>query len=218
MSHGQKHKAEPVTPTLPMQNLKLLRTTPECGEFVNGVFVHSGGPSAWPGAEAASTPSHPGRGQKARSGPAPEELADRATEEIWIRDPFVTVAPACKGKPARYVMFGTTDRPPPGVGPYSAYAATGFACYTAASLSGPWNGPHVAFSAGVRCPTASSAHGRAQPHFWATTQFWAPEVTMFAGHWCAAWRCCQRTDPAPGAGTSRPRSASWAARAGASRC
>lgn len=76
--------------------------------------------------------------------------------EIQIRDPFVLPDPASR----RYYLFGTTDKncwEGPG---------EGFNCYHSADLEN-WTGPIAAF--------------RPPAGFWATTNFWAPEVHAFEG-------------------------------------
>ena len=70
-----------------------------------------------------------------------------------MRDPFILEA-----NPGEYVLFGTTDENLWG-GP-----GTGFDCYTSSDLA-DWSGPYSAF--------------RPEPGFWATTQFWAPEVHAY---------------------------------------
>ena len=78
------------------------------------------------------------------------------TGEIQIRDPFVV--PMKDG--GLYYMFGTTDKNcwlPPG---------TGFDCYKSRDLE-EWEGPIEAF--------------RPPEGFWATKNFWAPEVHAFNG-------------------------------------
>ena len=78
------------------------------------------------------------------------------TGEIQIRDPFV-VPMEDEGM---YYMFGTTDKNcwlPPG---------TGFDCYKSRDLD-EWEGPMEAF--------------RPPEGFWATKNFWAPEVHAFNG-------------------------------------
>ena len=78
------------------------------------------------------------------------------TADIHIRDPFVVPVPNEK----TYYLFGTTDADCWG-GP-----GTGFDCFTSRDLK-HWGGPFPAF--------------RPPGGFWATTNFWAPEVHRFAG-------------------------------------
>ncbi|MDF7798586.1 glycoside hydrolase family 43 protein [Pontiellaceae bacterium B1224] len=78
------------------------------------------------------------------------------THEIQIRDPFI-VPMKDEGI---YYMFGTTDKNcwlPPG---------TGFDCYKSQDLEN-WEGPIEAF--------------RPSDDFWATKNFWAPEVHEYNG-------------------------------------
>lgn len=78
------------------------------------------------------------------------------TSEIQIRDPFI-VPMADEGL---YYMFGTTDKNcwlPPG---------SGFDCYKSRDLE-EWEGPIEAF--------------RPAEDFWATKNYWAPEVHEFNG-------------------------------------
>jgi len=77
--------------------------------------------------------------------------------EIQIRDPFVLRVAAER----HYYLFGTTDK--------NAWngPGTGFDCYRSRDLA-EWEGPIAAF--------------RPPSDFWATTQFWAPEVHEFRGH------------------------------------
>lgn len=78
--------------------------------------------------------------------------------EIHMRDPFVLP----DRKAGTYYLFGTTDEDPwraPGIG---------FECYTSRDLE-RWDGPIPAF--------------RPEPGFWATHNFWAPEVHEFRGRW-----------------------------------
>ena len=77
------------------------------------------------------------------------------TADIHIRDPFVVPVPEEKV----YYLFGTTDANCWG-GP-----GTGFDCFTSRDLE-QWEGPFPAF--------------RPPPDFWATTNFWAPEVHRYA--------------------------------------
>ena len=75
--------------------------------------------------------------------------------EIQIRDPFILPLP----KRGEYLLFGSTDKnvwEGPGVG---------FDCYRSRDLL-HWDGPIPAF--------------RAPAGFWATTQFWAPEVFAYS--------------------------------------
>lgn len=81
-----------------------------------------------------------------------------ATEEIRIRDPFVVT----DREKQRYYLFGTTD-PMPWKGP-----GEGFLVYESRDLKN-WSYPKPAFT-----PPAN---------FWATTQFWAPEVHFYRGAW-----------------------------------
>ena len=78
--------------------------------------------------------------------------------EIPIRDPFVF--PDADG--GVYYLFGTTD-PNPWDGP-----GVGFDCYRSRDLK-LWKGPFPAF--------------RPPLDFWATKQFWAPEVHRFGGRY-----------------------------------
>lgn len=80
------------------------------------------------------------------------------TAEIPIRDPFV-LPDKTEGV---YYLFGTTDHWP-WDGP-----AQGFTCYRSRDLF-EWEGPIPAFSP--------------PPGFWATTNFWAPEVHRFNGRY-----------------------------------
>ena len=137
------------------------------GGFVDGVF--SMPPSPSPSRPTSGGSSCAPFAQLVREHALAQPVREYALEEIWIRDPYIVVAPAIKDKPARYLLFGTTDCPPPGASPYSAYPATGFSYYTASSLAGKWTGPFVAFSASAG--------------FWANTQFWAPEVCQYSGQW-----------------------------------
>ena len=78
------------------------------------------------------------------------------TNEIQIRDPFIVPMQ----EEGVYYMFGTTDKNcwlPPG---------TGFDCYKSSDLE-EWEGPIEAF--------------RPSDDFWATRNFWAPEVHAFDG-------------------------------------
>ncbi len=79
------------------------------------------------------------------------------TNDIQIRDPFVVPIE----EEGMYYLFGTTD--------VNAWRGkgTGFACYRSSDLM-EWDGPIPAF--------------RPPPAFWATTNFWAPEVHPFSGH------------------------------------
>lgn len=77
---------------------------------------------------------------------------------IQIRDPFVVANP----RDRHYYLYGTTDPEPwrsPGVG---------FDVYTSSDLD-EWTGPKAAF--------------RPEPGFWATRNFWAPEVHELHGSW-----------------------------------
>jgi arabinan endo-1,5-alpha-L-arabinosidase len=80
------------------------------------------------------------------------------TNDIQIRDPFVVPIK----HEGIYYLFGTTD-----ANPWSG-KGTGFDCYTSHDLR-EWTGPIPAF----RPPT----------EFWATTNFWAPEVHFFNGRY-----------------------------------
>jgi hypothetical protein len=80
------------------------------------------------------------------------------TADIQIRDPFVVPEP----KENAYYLFGTTDKNC-WRGP-----AEGFDCYRSKDLR-EWEGPIPAFR-----PPAS---------FWATQNFWAPEVHRFGGRY-----------------------------------
>ena len=76
--------------------------------------------------------------------------------EVQIRDPFVLPLQ----EDNTYYLFGSTDKDVwrgPGVG---------FDCYRSQDLQ-EWEGPIPAF--------------RPKPGFWATTQFWAPEVHRYSG-------------------------------------
>lgn len=80
------------------------------------------------------------------------------SEEITIRDPYIYTDKE-KGS---YYLFGTTDQncwSGPGVG---------FDCYRSTDLT-EWEGPIPAF--------------RPEPGFWATTQFWAPEMHAYQGRY-----------------------------------
>lgn len=101
--------------------------------------------------------------------------------EIWMRDPFLLSTrdavdlsagaeagvglPRAAARPL-FWLYGTTDAPPAGVGPYSEFPATGFECYSSDDLV-EWRGPVQCF--------------RRPEGFWADTQFWAPEVHLFEG-------------------------------------
>lgn len=78
-------------------------------------------------------------------------------EEIHLRDPFVVPVP----ETSRYLLFGTTGR-------YAWSGAEGFEVYTSPDLV-EWSGPEVAF-----VPPEG---------FWATTNFWAPEVHRHGDRW-----------------------------------
>ncbi len=78
------------------------------------------------------------------------------TADIQIRDPFVVV------HEGRYHLFGTTD-PLPWTTPERRFMA-----WTSADLE-RWDGPHPVFTAGDA--------------FFATGQFWAPEVHRYDGRW-----------------------------------
>lgn len=75
-------------------------------------------------------------------------------DEIQIRDPFVLPVE----REGSYYLFGTTDR--------NAWKGpgTGFDCFRSSDLS-EWQGPLAAF--------------RPPDDFWASTQFWAPEVHLY---------------------------------------
>jgi len=77
-------------------------------------------------------------------------------QDIQIRDPFVLPM----AEEGCYYLFGTTDR--------NAWdgPGTGFDTYRSRDLE-TWEGPFPAF--------------RPEPGFWATTQFWAPEVHRYRG-------------------------------------
>ena len=78
--------------------------------------------------------------------------------DIQIRDPFVLPVEAT----GDYYLYGSTDRnvwKGPG---------TGFDCYRSRDLAA-WEGPIAAF--------------RPPARFWATTQFWAPEVHAYRGRY-----------------------------------
>jgi arabinan endo-1,5-alpha-L-arabinosidase len=79
-------------------------------------------------------------------------------QDIQIRDPFVLPL----AETGRYYLFGTTDR--------NAWEGpgTGFDVYTGTDLD-VWEGPYPAF--------------RPDPGFWATTQFWAPEIHVYQGRY-----------------------------------
>ena len=79
--------------------------------------------------------------------------------EIHIRDPFILPLPAEE----RYLLFGTTAGKNAWAGP-----GVGFDCYSSRDLE-HWDGPLSAF--------------RPPPDFWATTQFWAPEVYAYRGRY-----------------------------------
>lgn len=80
------------------------------------------------------------------------------TADIHIRDPFVVPVQ----EEGLYYLFGTTDANCWG-GP-----GTGFNCFTSRDLE-QWEGPLPAF--------------RPPEGFWATTNFWAPEVHRHAGRY-----------------------------------
>jgi beta-xylosidase len=78
--------------------------------------------------------------------------------DIQIRDPFIVTQPEL----GRYLMFGTTDTDcwkSPGIG---------FDVYIGNDLQN-WDGPFPAF--------------RPELDFWATKNFWAPEVHSYKGSW-----------------------------------
>lgn len=76
------------------------------------------------------------------------------TTEIQIRDPFVLTV----SEEQNYYLFGTTDKNCWG------RSAAGFDCYRSCDLN-EWEGPFPAF--------------RPPAGFWATHNFWAPEVHRF---------------------------------------
>lgn len=78
--------------------------------------------------------------------------------EIQIRDPFILPVP----EDGRYYLYGTTD--------INCWEdeATGFDVYTSTDLIN-WDGPHPAF--------------RPLPGFWATKNYWAPEVHFYKGRY-----------------------------------
>lgn len=78
------------------------------------------------------------------------------TSEIRIRDPFVV--PSYSDK--QYYLYGTTD------GNCWGGQAVGFDAYRSCDLQ-EWEGPFPVF--------------RPQPEFWATENFWAPEVHVYNG-------------------------------------
>lgn len=80
------------------------------------------------------------------------------TAEIQIRDPFILPEPG----EGLYYLFGTTD--------HNCWkgAGNGFDCYRSKDLI-EWDGPIPAF--------------RPPPGFWATENFWAPEVHRFNGRY-----------------------------------
>lgn len=80
------------------------------------------------------------------------------SSDIRIRDPFILPL-AQEGK---YYLFGTTD-----VNAWSG-DAVGFDCYSSADLEN-WEGPIAAF----RPPVG----------FWATENYWAPEVHLYNGRY-----------------------------------
>lgn len=78
-------------------------------------------------------------------------------QDLRMRDPFILESPA-----GEFTLYGTTDENLwGGVG-------TGFDCYTSKDLA-DWSGPFPAF--------------RPETGFWATTQFWAPEVYAYGGRY-----------------------------------
>jgi arabinan endo-1,5-alpha-L-arabinosidase len=82
----------------------------------------------------------------------------KTNAEIQMRDPFVMPVP----EEGKYYLFGTTDPDcwrSPGIG---------FDVYIGRDLIN-WDGPFPAF--------------RPEPGFWATTNFWAPEVHRYRGKW-----------------------------------
>lgn len=91
------------------------------------------------------------------------------TGDIQIRDPFVLPI----REEGAYYLFGTTDA--------NCWKgeATGFDCYRSDDLV-EWEGPIPAF--------------RPPPTFWATTNFWAPEVYHFDGrfHMFASFKARRR--------------------------
>lgn len=83
------------------------------------------------------------------------------TEDIQIRDPFILPVP----EEGLYYLFGTTSKRPFAIEPD---AWDGFDGYRSRDLQ-EWEGPFPAF--------------RPAPGFWATTQFWAPEVHRYQGRY-----------------------------------
>lgn len=81
-----------------------------------------------------------------------------SAKDIQVRDPYI-VPDREKGV---YYLFGTTDKDP-WVGP-----GEGFQVYESRDLEN-WSEPKWAF--------------RPQPGFWATKDFWAPEVHFYDGSW-----------------------------------
>jgi beta-xylosidase len=80
------------------------------------------------------------------------------TSDIQIRDPFIVQVK----EEGKYYLYGTTDKRA-WTGP-----GGGFECYCSADLA-EWEGLFPAF-----VPPAD---------FWATTQFWAPEVHRWGGRY-----------------------------------
>mmetsp|Transcript_2940 Transcript_2940/g.8966 ORF Transcript_2940/g.8966 Transcript_2940/m.8966 type:complete len:351 (+) Transcript_2940:1-1053(+) len=103
---------------------------------------------------------------------------------IWMRDPYLlsvrdvidAADGTSRGLPVgtegptklagRYWLYGTTDKAPNSVPPYSEFPGVGLDCYCSNDLVN-WNGPFPAF--------------RKPDGFWADTQFWAPEVYLYNG-------------------------------------
>lgn len=77
--------------------------------------------------------------------------------DIQIRDPFVVPVPD-----QGYLLFGSTDKN------IWSGPGSGFDCYASRDLE-HWEGPIRAF--------------RPPAGFWATTNFWAPEVHPYRGRW-----------------------------------
>lgn len=80
------------------------------------------------------------------------------TDQIRIRDPFIVPDPEKRV----YYLFGTTDR-----NPWNG-KGEGFLVYESRDME-HWSEPRHAFAA--------------PENFWATTQFWAPEVHPYGGKW-----------------------------------
>lgn len=81
-----------------------------------------------------------------------------SSRDIKVRDPFIVPDKAA----GKYYMFGTTD-PDPWGGP-----GEGFKVFVSEDLEN-WVDLGYAF--------------RPEPDFWATTNFWAPEVHQYRGSW-----------------------------------